>query len=139
MDKREKAKTIAGIVFKSLWILISLGLWIFGITVFIDYINSEAGVLGWFVWGLICTPAILGSVFGTAVGTTRSGWRSGANTYSATVDSNSVTVENHPFRGAITGFIGGLLAGVAMGPITLTFKTIRNIRDLIDMIRYLNG
>lgn len=139
MDKREKAKVITKIVFKSLWILISLGLWIFGIAIFINAINSGEYFVGWFGWCMLCTPAVLGSILATMVRGTRIGWRDGANTYSATVDSTSVTVQNHPLRGALIGLVGGLIGGVLVGPITLAIKTIGNIRDLVDWIRYLKG
>ena len=111
----EKVKGITKIIFKALWILISLGLWIYGITMFIENINAGTPLIGWFIWGLICTPAILGIVLGTAITTTGS------------------------VKDKITGFIGGLLGGIAIGPITLALKTIINFRNLIDMIRYSEG
>lgn len=113
--------SVLGLVLRCIWLIISLLIVGFGWT-------NE-----WFVWGFMCSLPIIGDVFRKAIAAWRSGWRSGANTYTATVTSYGVTVSNHPFRDAIIDFFLSLVISVLLGPIFLTFRIIIAI---IDVVKY---
>ena len=69
---------------------------------------------------------------------TRKGAIEGANEYSASVQGNSIVVSNHPFRGAVIGFIGGCIGGLAVGPIIVAFYALKSVitfvKNILDLV-----
>ena len=90
MDVLEKAKTIAKIVLRFLWLLISMALWILGLYVFLQNILADQALIGWFLWALLCTPTTF-----------------------------FVVLRHVPDYSSnyILGAIGGLLFGIIVGPL----------------------
>lgn len=134
MDNLKKTKTIGGIVFYSIWLVISLVLWIGGLGEFREALNGDDAFATWFVWGALCIIPIIIPVFKMIFASTKDGARDGANTYSASVTGNTVQVQNHPIRGAIYGLIGGIIGGLLVGPVVLALYIIANTGKLLSMI-----
>lgn len=94
MDFFDKAKIIAKIILRTLWLLVSISLWLFGLYVFIQNIQSGQALLGWFLWALLSTPT----------------------TFFITLKFVPTTSVNY-----ITGAIWGLLGGIVIGPWYILF------------------
>lgn len=56
MNFFNKVKTIAKIIINLLWLIVSITLWLFGLVIFVQYIQGGKALLGWLIWCLICTP-----------------------------------------------------------------------------------
>ncbi|MBO5906592.1 MAG: hypothetical protein J6Q85_00365 [Clostridia bacterium] len=130
MEKFEKAKKISVIVFYSIWLVVALSLWIFGLTMFMEHSGFES----WVIWGAACVVPIIIPILKMTFDQAKKGARDGANEYSASVVGNTVYVENHPIRGAISGLIGGIFGGLLVGPIMLAIYIIKNALALITAI-----
>ncbi len=134
MAKKDKSiKTVAGLVFKCVWLFIALIVFFHGLTMFLSYGEDEK-FSGWLIWGGICCIPIIFEVIKDIFSGLKSGWAQGANDYTATIDSSSVTVENHPFMGAIVGLIGSIFCCVLIGPIFLGFKIIQAIFLILPFV-----
>jgi len=139
MDKLEKAKKISGIVFYGIWLVVSLLLWIAGLMIFLNYMGSGDEFIYWFLWGILCVFPIIIPILKEAFDSAKKGARDGANRYTATQSGNTIHIENHPFRGAIKGFLVGIIAGILIGPVLLVIYFIKNILTLIDLCRDLKN
>lgn len=135
MKKLEKAKIIAAIVFHSVWLVLAALFYYLGVEVF----RQTKGFGGWMLWGLACSFVIIPFIIRTTRDSAKDSAREGARTYTATVSSNSVTVSNHPFAGAVFGAVVGLLIGIAAGPIVTPIVAIRTIVKLIGCIKDLKA
>ena len=134
MEKIEKAKKITGIVFYSIWMVIALALWIFGLCAFISSLKSADGFMGWFLWGLLCIPGIIIPIIKMMVQGAKDGWKQGANEYSASVIGNTMYVENHPFRGALLQLLVNGIISIFAGPILLALNIVKNGLALYNKI-----
>ena len=139
MEKIEKAKKITGIVFYSIWMVVALGLWIFGLYGFIDSFESIGGFGGWVVWGILCIPAIIVPIIKMMVQGAKDGWKQGANEYSASFIGNTMYVENHPLRGALLQLVANLIISVLAGPILLAINIVKNgvalYNKIMDLVK----
>lgn len=133
MSEKAKFKVSAKMIFKIIWIVLAITLWTIGCVMFAK--AQQDKFLYWFYWGALCSICIIGTVLKGASKQGRIGRAKGANDYTASVSGNTVTVENHPLRGAIIGFIGGLLGGILAGPIVLIIYMIKNIIELVKLIK----
>ncbi len=102
--------------------------------VFNDFREKGNGFSGWMTWGFLCAVTIILFIFQTINKSTKDSARDGANTYTASVSGNRVTVSNHPFAGAVFGFICGVVLSLAAGPIAAPFSIIRTIVRLFKYI-----
>ena len=132
MNKLEKTLRIGAMVFRSIWMVIAIILWCAGLAVFQGGMNFGY----WMIWGFMCSIPMIVEVGKAVIDGTRQGARDGANEYSATIIGNTLYIENHPFRGAVIGFLGSIIGCVLVGPVVLpiyflavAFKFITNILD----------
>ena len=144
-----KGKIIWKLVWQIIWWVFAAALWTVGLILFLQTIKNYEGqadadkwigyLTGWAIWGGLCAVATLrdslANVFGQASKQGRKGAIRGANDYTVTDNGSSYTVENHPMRGGILGFIGGLIGGVigtvVAGPISIPLKLIRKITTIV--------
>lgn len=130
MEKTEKALKISGIVFNCAWIVVSAILWGVGISMFL----GEKTFGNWMLWGVFCAIPIIIPVMKIAMGTAKDGRRQGANSYTATDRGNSVVVENHPFAGAVFGFVFGVVLSLLVGPALLIYYFIKTVIKTVRSI-----
>lgn len=133
MEKIEKTKRITSIVIRSIWLAVELLIYFAGFTLFMDKggFSGDQWVAAWGFWGFFCVFITIPFIFKLARDQAKQGARDGANTYTASRIGNTVTVENHPLRGAIFGFIFGVVAGVFVGPIVAPIFMIKNIIKIV--------
>ena len=131
--KKDEIKSVAGLVFKSIWLVIALVFFFAGMTMF----TGDKTFEGWLMWGLFCLFPMLGAVIRDAFVSGKRGARRGANMYTATVDSTSVTVSNHPFREALIEIAGTIIAAVLIGPLTLGVKILFAVIAIIKFVKVL--
>ena len=132
----EKAKLIAGLVFNSIWLLVSVLLWIFGLIGFIEMVDSE-GFSAWAIWGFMCAIPIAGSILKMAISAGRSNARDGERVYSAEVVGNTVYFRNHAWSYGFWGFVISLIVGVILGQVILPIFIIRAIKYIVNASRIL--
>ncbi len=130
MEKTEKALKISGIVFNCIWLVVSAILWGGGLSVFLG--DKTFGM--WMLWGAMCAIPIIIPVIKLIAGTTKDGRRQGANDYTATDYGSSIHVENHPFRGAVLGFVVGVIVSLIVGPALLIFYFIKTLIKTVTSI-----
>lgn len=134
MKGSTKAKVVSSIVFKSIWLVLAIGLWIGGLVAFN---SNEDKLAGWFIWGGLCSICVIWTLLKNAGKSAKKGARDGANDYTITDHGSHYVVENHPLRGAIIGFVGGLIGGVAIGQILVPIFVIKNTIALISSLKML--
>ena len=115
------------IVGRLIWIILNVALWVTGLILFIYNINYGDWLIGYLIWGGLCTICTFKSMWSSARGQGKSGRARGANTYSVTDNGSHYTVQNHPVRGAIIGFLGGLIGGFLVGPVIVPIIMIKNL------------
>lgn len=131
MNKTEKTKYITKVVINSIWLAVSLFMYFGGLYVFID-MGKNFGA--WMMWGIFCAIIIIPFIYKFTKKSTKDSARDGANTYSVSVSGNSATVSNHPFLGAVFGFVVGIFLSLAFGPIVAAGYIIKTIVTLIKNI-----
>lgn len=128
----EKKLTIGKIVFKSIWVLVSMLLWIAGLIIFF----KEKSFGNWMLWGATSIPmTFFWMVPNMILKSMKDGRRDGARSF--TVSSDGSTISNHPFLGAVFGFIIGIFCSLLLGPIAAPCVAINSIVDIIKLIRTL--
>lgn len=139
MNKKQVVKLVFSLIFTSIWMIVALILWFMGFNFFREELNGGDAFGAWFFWGALCVIPILFPIMKSVFSSAKSGARQGARTYSASWSGNTVTVQNHPIRGAIYGFIGGIIGGVLGGPLLLAIyvivNTIKLITTIIELVR----
>lgn len=126
----EKKVTIGKIVFKSIWVLASLFLWIGGLVTFF----GEKSFGYWMMWGGMSIPmTFFWMVPNVILKSIKDNRREGARSF--TVSSDGRTISNHPFLGAVFGFIAGIFVTLLLGPIAAPFIGIKSIVEIIKLIR----
>lgn len=130
-----KKKIIFYIVAYAIWLIISVTIWISGLSAFID----DTSFLVWTVWGILCSIPIIFVIVKIAFQGAKEGAQKGANTYSGTIIGNRVFVRNHTIRGALINLVGAIIGCLLAGPILLLLYIIYNILKFIDMIKQLKN
>ena len=130
------ASTKGNLVKTIIWLVLAIVLWSVG---FFNYIDTpeEDKVLAWFLWGAFCVIPMIRIVWRTIRKSTADGARKGANSY--TIDLDRGVVYNHPVRDAIIGFLGGVIGGLAVGPVGLPVLIIVNLITMIKLIKVVKG
>lgn len=134
MKKTQKALLISKIVFKAIWLAFAILFWVVGLLMFLSQRDIGEGFGGWLFWGGFCIFPCLIDVIKGVIDSAKQGWNDGANDYSASVSDTHVTVQNHPFRGAILGIISGIFGGLLIGPVLVVIKVLKAIIDIIKTI-----
>ncbi len=134
-ELRSLTQAKARIIFLSIWMVVAFLLFFVGMSVYLS--GEERVFMDWVVWGVMCCFPVIGTVLRTVIASAKSGWNEGANQYSATVSSDSVTVQNHPFRQAALSVIAAILVCVLVGPVMLGIFIIINIISLIRAVLYI--
>lgn len=130
-----KSGAVRSTVFYSIWCAVAIACFVGGLVLFLGYEGIDR-LIGWIVWGAICTIPILGTVLRMAKKEGARGAQDGANTYTVESDPyGNVTVSNHPLRDAIIGFLAGILAGIIMGPIVVCVYLILNVVRICSAIK----
>lgn len=119
---------IIKLVFRCLWVPVAITMYVVGLLFFIH----ETTFIGWLGWGTFSSLCIIIYLMRLAIGQAINGAEDGRNEYTAHIVGDNVYFENHPVRGAICGFFGGLIGGVLVGPVLLPFIFIRHVSDLIQ-------
>ena len=130
--EKKGIQSIAGLIFKSIWLAVALFFFAIGITMFVLY-KDTMGFGAWLVCGFACLIPRLGVVIKETFSDAKKGARRGANDYTATVDSTGVTVKNHVFSGMITSIIAAIFVSLLFGVIVLGIEIIE---AAIDVIRF---
>ncbi len=128
--KNEGITSVAGLVFKSIWLAFALIMFFVGMAMFL----KDRTFGNWMLWGVCCMFPMLGNVIRDAVLEARKGARRGANTYTATVDSSSVTVQNHPFREALIGIVISIFVSLLLGPVALGVAMLTTIIQIVCFV-----
>lgn len=136
-ELRSLKQAKARIIFVAIWLVIAFLFFFAGLDMFLS--AKERGFGDWMMWGFMCCIPIIGTVLRGVISGAKKGWNDGANQYTATVSDTHVTVENHPFRGAVLGIIGSIIGGCLAGPVLLGLYIIINIILLVQAILYIKN
>ena len=132
MEKLEKTAKISKVVIKSIWWTLGIIFWIIGLTEMFLSNSADSQFLSWMMWGLLCSPFIIGFIIKTSKKSADDGARDGARKY--TYNSSTGTISNHPLGGYIFGFLIGLFMGILAGPIALPCFFIKNVVEIVQTI-----
>lgn len=137
------------------WTIFASICFITGLVIFIIMLNGNngsgdakfdaltGGILGWLIWGGICTLPILGNLLRETLFHGAIGAEQGSHEYTseAEYDGHVVVVRtrNHTVSGFFTGLIGGLIGGVLVGPIIIARSIIRQIIYIVKCSKVLKG
>ena len=122
------------LISKCVWTALAIALWVGGLCIFIKNLKIDNWLMGYFIWGTLCAICIIKLVLSLAKNQGKIGRAKGANEYSVTDNGSHYTVQNHPFRGAVIGFITGLLADIVAGPIIVPINVLVNIVVIIKIL-----
>lgn len=128
--KKQGIKSVAGLVFKSIW-LVFAAIMFAGGSMFFFRAKSFSN---WLIWGVFCLFPMLGSVIRDIIVSAREGARRGANSYTVSVSGNTATVSNHPFREAIISIVVSIFASILMGPVALGVYMLVAIIQIICFV-----
>ena len=127
-------------VFKIIWVVLAVALWTIGLVWFLNALNNNGDAFGmYFAWGGLCAIVTIRHFFTTLNSSTKSGRRRGANDYTVTDNGSHYTVQNHPFKGAVIGFIAGIIAGLVIGPIIVPILVIKSVIQIIRTAKELKA
>ena len=130
-----KSKLLIKVIFKSIWLAFAVLVLIAGLIAFISLIKDGEGWAGWFGWGVLCAMLTIVNTFKTIFSGARQGARDGTNHYTY---SNGY-ISNHPFLGALFGFIIGIVVALLLGPIYLLVRVILVLPTFIEEVRTLRA
>ena len=119
-----------------IWLVLAVVLWSAGLFVHLDTAEDER-IISWFVWGALCIIPTIRIIWGVIRKSTKDGARKGANSY--TIDVGRGVVYNHPVRDAIIGFLGGVIGGLAIGPVGLPVLIVANLVKMFRLIKEVKG
>ncbi len=125
--------SIAGLVFTSIWLVIALLFFFFGLAMFISS-KEESVIQAWFIWGLFCVIPVIIPTLKFVFGMTRDNAREGERHVTYTITSDSITSSNDGCLYGIIGFVLSAAAAVAAGPIVLGFYMVLNILAIIRFV-----
>ena len=132
MEKTDKAIKIGKIVFNSIWCAGALFFWILGLT-YIWLPNAmENKFISWMFWGIFCAPFIILFILKFSKKQAEDSARDGSRHY--TYNMSTGVIKNHTFSGYVTGFLIGLVGGVAAGPIFVPLTFLNKLLDTIKLI-----
>ena len=110
-QKRKKIQSIAGLVWKCIWLVFAILFLTAGL-----YIFFQQQTFGfWLACGFACSFPIIGIPLKMMFNMFRDGARAGARDYEVSVSSSSVTVQNHPFRTALVYLVLTTIFCLAVG------------------------
>lgn len=128
--KREGIQTIAGFVWKCVWLIFAAIMMFGGLYVFFQ--QKTFGF--WLVGGFFCSIPVIGFHLKTMFNSMRDGARRGSKDYEVSVSSSAVTVQNHPFRTALVSLVITTIFCLLIGVFYLAFKMILAIIDIVVFI-----
>ena len=131
MENNEKSIKIASLIFHGVWLGLSLILWFCGLAIF----SGGGDFTNWIIWGALCAFPIIIPTIKMIAASTKSGAKDGSRNYTASVEGNTVYVQNHPFMGAVIGFGVGILGALLIGPILLAVYIVKNVFKTIVLIK----
>ncbi len=123
-------KSTVGLVFYIIWLIFAALFYFIGL----DFFLSGGDFGGWLQWGLFCFFPTIGTVIRNVWAEAKKGARKGANEYTVTVSSDSVSVENHPFRGFMISLVATVFVSLLLGPVDLAFRLLFTIIAIITYI-----
>lgn len=130
-----RAASIAMIVFRSIWVIASIILWVMGLVYFID----DTRFMTWFAWGVMCAIPLCVQIIRNAIDSAREGAHEGSHEYTITYYDNHAEIRNNSTSGCFWGFVGGLIGGLLVGPVVLPLYVVgvagTTISDIISMTR----
>ena len=129
-QKRKKITSIAGLVWKIIWLVFASICLAGGLIVFFQ----EKTFGFWLVGGFMCSFPVLGFHLKTIFKSARAGARHGADDYEVSVSSTAITVGNHPIRTALVWFVLTAIFCLLIGVFYLAFKMLLAIIDIIVFI-----
>ena len=131
--KEKKINTVGGLVVQCIWMAVALFFFFSGLKMF----REDKTFVVWLIWGANCCVPMLFDIIKSIVVEAKRGWNEGAREYSVTVDSSSVTVQNHPLRGAIISIVVTLFFGVLSGPIFLGLSLFGTLIAILEFVIHL--
>ena len=131
--KKDEITSMAGFVFKCIWLAIALLMFFAGMAGFL----GEKSFGMWLFWGFCCAFPMIVQVIRDAINSAKKGAREGANQYTITQTSSTITVQNHPFKQAVISLIVSIFASILMGPIFLGLNIILAIIQIVNYIMVL--
>lgn len=123
------------IILRSIWLFFAVPLWNIGLGCFI-YDPSFEMYMAWGVIScmLLIVPVIRNTFFGTTAGAI-----SGSRRYNVYSYGGRIYIENHPFLGAVIGFIISLFLNLLVGPVLMVYYLVTTITYVIKgYIRWAN-
>lgn len=126
-QKRKKIQSIAGLVWKCIWLFFASICLAAGLMMFFQ--GQAFG--DWMMCGFACSFPIIWIPLKMMFTMFRDGARQGARDYEVSVSSSYVTVQNHPFRTALVWLVLTTIFCLAVGPFILTYKIIEAIIDIV--------
>ena len=131
-----RAASVAFVVFRIIWLIIAVGLWVGGLVYFIE----RTEFMSWLTWGVACAIPLCVQIIKNTISSARRGAYEGSHEYTVTYspDTGNVDVRDHSASGCLWGFVGGLIGGLLVGPLVLPLyvfgvlaTTVADIRILI--------
>ena len=132
-----RAASVAFIVFRIVWLVVAVFLWVSGLVYFID----DTRFMTWFGWGIACAIPLCVQIIKNSISSAREGAHEGSHEYTVTYspDTGNVDVRDHSASGCLWGFVGGLLGGLLVGPVVLPLYIVGVLGTTIADIRLLIG
>lgn len=121
-----KAKYIAILTFKAIWLIVAL---LFGGAAIV-LMQQFGGIGGWLIAGFACAFPLMIDVLKFAAKGAKEGEIEGANTYTVRDLGSSIRISNSPNAGALKGIIFHVIAFVIVGPILLAVKIFAFVIDV---------
>lgn len=130
-----RAASIAFVVFRVIWLIAAVVLWIGGLVYFIE----RTEFLSWLAWGMACAIPLCVQIIKNTVDSARRGAHEGSHEYTITYspDTGNVDVRDHSASGCLWGLLGGLFGGILVGPVVLPLYFVGVLGTTIADIRLL--
>ena len=130
-----RAASVAFIVFRIIWLVVAVFLWISGLVYFIE----DKRFMTWLVWGMACAIPLCVQIIKNSIDSARHGAHEGSHEYTITYspDTGNVDVRDHSVSGCLWGLLGGLFGGILVGPVVLPLYFVGVLGTTIADIRLL--
>ena len=130
-----RAASVAFIVFRIIWLVVAVFLWISGLVYFIE----DTRFMTWLVWGMACAIPLCVQIIKNSIDSARHGAHEGSHEYTITYspDTGNVDVRDHSVSGCLWGLLGGLFGGILVGPVVLPLYFVGVLGTTIADIRLL--
>ncbi len=130
MNFFSRAASVAVVVFRGLWVVLSAVLWTVGLIGFLD----DKRFVVWLGWGFLCAIPLCVQILKTSIENAREGAEEGSHEYTITITDSEIRAHDHSVSGAVFGFIGGLIGGVLIGPVVLPIFVVGVIGAFVSDI-----